>query len=131
MSPYEQARAVYGHERCARTFEQDRDLHFEHGFVFSTPTYFAMGRAVPRKGDPALIVDPGVRYHLEACDCWHIYLFAGDITKLPDLMPWALPWISIERKNELRFYPLAEMRRLLNMFDERPTHSVLVAQARA
>lgn len=112
MSPYELARQVYGSERCVRSFEEDLEAHLVTGFVFSTPDFFIMGRPVDRQADPALIVDPCVAFARERCDCWHLYLFAGDMEKAWIIEPWALPWFSFERKNELRFVPSRSIRRL-------------------
>jgi hypothetical protein len=111
MSPIEQAMAVYQKEACARTFDEDLRLHLEHGFVFSTPEFFIMGRPVDSKASPRLIVDPTVRF-LSDRDCWHIYLMAGNCYRAWDIMPWPLPLFSFERRNELRFYPMERIRRL-------------------
>lgn len=112
MSPYEQARQVYASEPCARTFEEDEHLHKTQGFLFCTPDFFVMGRAVFSKAEPAMIVDPRVRFTPDICDCWHLYLFAGDVVKAWSIMPWQLPLFSFERKNELRIYPADRIRRL-------------------
>jgi hypothetical protein len=111
MSPIEQAMAVYQKEACARTFDEDLHLHLEHGFVFSTPEFFIMGRPVKSTEEPKYIVNP-VIYFTDDCDCWHIYLMAGDCSKAWDIMPYPLPLFSFERRNELRFYPMERIRRL-------------------
>lgn len=112
MSPYEQARAVYQREHCPRTFDQDLELHLRNGFVFSTPDFFIMGRHVFSKAPVSLIVDPANHFHRDVCDCWHIYLFAGNIAKAFAIEPWPLSLFSMERKNELRFVPADSIRRL-------------------
>jgi hypothetical protein len=112
MSPFETARQVYAQEPCARTFDEDLTLHLQHGFVFSTPRYFIMGRPVIRAADAQHIVDPRHIFTAEDCDTWHIYLLAGDPTPAWDIMPWPLAWFSFERRNELRFYPVDRIKRL-------------------
>ena len=112
MTPFEQARQVYAHEPCARSFEQDLQLHYLHGFVFSTPKYFIMGRPVDKDAAPALIVNPAHTFDIRVCNCWHIYLMAGGHAEAWDIMPWPLGWFSFERRNELRFYPAERIRRL-------------------
>jgi hypothetical protein len=87
-------------------------LHYLRGFVFSTPTYFIMGRPVPRSADPALIVNPTHTFPREECDTWMIYLLAGDPAPAWDIMPWPLAWFGFERRNELRFYPVDRIKRL-------------------
>lgn len=115
MTPFEKAARVYWNEPCRRLFIDDLTLHMKNGFVFSTPEFSLMGRAVRKDALESLIVDPSSVFERSQADCWHIYLFAGDLTKASTIMPWPLPWISIERKNELRFYPLAAMARLASL----------------
>ena len=112
MTPFAKARRVYETEPCRRTFAEDLDLHFRYGFVFSTPEFFCMGRAVLKDAPEADIVDPGVIFDEDKADAWMIYLFAGDIAKAISIMPWPLEWIILERRNQLRVYPLAEAVRL-------------------
>lgn len=112
MTPFEQAAQVYAKERCARSFTEDVELHFLHGFVHSTPDYFIMGRAVVKCAPPALIVDPQHRFSRAVCDAWMVYLAAGDLGKAWDVLPWPLPWLVFERNNELRFVPADAMKRL-------------------
>lgn len=112
MSPYFEAKAVYDREPCVRTFEEDLLIHFQHGFVFSTPDYFIMGRPVDLQAEHALIVNPAHIFPREKCNCWHIYLMAGSPKPAWDIMPWPLGWFSFERRNELRFYPVDRIRRL-------------------
>ena len=119
MTPYWKAQQVYANEPCKRTFAHDLDLHLAHGFVFSTPEFFIMGRPVDKRGDPAKIVDPTVQWPKEQCNCWHVYLMAGDPTKAWSIMPWPLGWFSFERNNDLRFYVAERIRRLsLGALDE-------------
>ncbi len=112
MTPYEEARAVYAKEPSARSFELELHLHLMNGYVVSRPDFFIMGRHVDSKGHPDKIVDPSWLFHPDACDCWHVALMAGDIARSLDALPWELPLVSFERKNDLRFVPLASIRRL-------------------
>ena len=112
MSPYEKAMSVYQAEPCKRTFAQDLDLHLRYGFVFSTPEFFVMGRPVRKDAIERDLVDPGVLFKKSDCDAWMLYLVAGDMAKIVSVMPYPLPWIILERKNEVRIYPLPEMVRL-------------------
>lgn len=112
MTPFEQAMLVYQSEPCARTFEQDLRLHFQFGFVFSTPDFFVMGRPVMKDWIESVIVDPMKLLQPMQCDCWHVHTFAGNLSKAWGILPYPLPFISFERKNELRFYRLDALRRL-------------------
>ena len=103
--------AVYDSEECARTFHEDLALHLMHGFVFSTPEVFVMGRAVSSQAHEDLIVDASYCFESWQCDCWHVYLLAGSMVNAWRLMPYPLPMFSLERKNELRFYKFADIAR--------------------
>lgn len=112
MTPYEQAKAVYAKERNARSFDEDCHWHFLNGYVISRPDFFVMGRHVDSKAEPGLIVNPSWLFDPEKCDCWMIYLMAGDIAPAFDIMPFPLPLVCFERKNELHFQRLEDIRRL-------------------
>lgn len=112
MTPYEQAREVYAKEPCARTFEVDLRHHLLAGFVFSTPEFFIMGRPVIKGSNRDWIVNPEYRFARKDCDCWHVYLMAGNPSAAWSIMPWPLPWFSFERRNDLRFYESPRIQRL-------------------
>jgi hypothetical protein len=114
VNPYPEAKRVYQQELCVRSFEVDLDMHLRHGWVYSGPELFIMARPVRRDAPAELVVCPSAWWPSSECDTWHVYLFAGDLSKLERHMPFPLPWISFERKNELRFYALGEMSRLAN-----------------
>lgn len=111
MSAIDLARHVYESEPCARSFEEDLDWHLENGFVFSRPDFFVMGRPVLSSASRELIVGQ-CRFPSVLCDCWHVYLMAGNIAPAWAMLPWELPWMSFERGNVLRFHKLASIRRL-------------------
>lgn len=112
MTPFEQARAVYARERNARSFDEDLHWHFLNGYVISRPDFFIMGRHVVSSAPGWQITDCRWLFDPAECDCWHVYLFAGDIAPAFGIMPWLLPKVSFERGNDLRFYPLASIARL-------------------
>lgn len=109
MTAAEKAAAVYRTEPCARTFREDLDAHLQHGYVFSTPHVFIMGRAVNSRADAALIVDPWHGFPRPEQDAWLVYLCAthdgGHIADALKFLPHELPLIGFERGNELRFLP--------------------------
>jgi hypothetical protein len=111
MTPIDQARRVYRLEPCARTFDQDLSWHLDHGFVFSTPEFFVMGRPVNSGAKPEIIVGLN-RFPATVCDAWHVYLMAGDMSKAWGILPWELPLVTIERRNVLKVYRLDSIRRL-------------------
>lgn len=120
MNPIAQARLVYALEPCARSFLDDLEAHLGLGFVYSTPDFFVMGRPVQRSAPAHLIIDPSVSFERSVCDCWHVYLAAGNLGKAWGILPWPLEWLSFERKNELRFYKASDIRRLSLGNDSQP-----------
>lgn len=111
-TPVERAAEVYQREPCARSFRDDLEIHLLHGFVFSRPDFFVMGRPVIRSAPRELIVNPLHRFPSSECDTWHVYLMAGNLAPAYSIMPWPLPWLSFERKNVLRFWPMSKMQGL-------------------
>jgi len=107
------ARHVYDKEPCARTWAEDVELHLLFGYVFSTPDYFIMGRPVKHDAPDSCIVDPLYQFPRCEWDAWHIYLYSGDITKCWDIEPFKFPWVTFERKNVLRRYPMDRLKRLI------------------
>lgn len=104
MTPVEQAAKVYETEDCPRTFGEDVEAHLLCGYVFSTPTVFAMGRPVRRDVLASTIVNPYVMFPKDDCDAWLVYLVAGDLREALGYLPYPLPWIGWERGNVLRWY---------------------------
>lgn len=105
MNPFEQALAVYSREPCARTFSEDLEAHLRHGLVISTPEYFLMARKVIVASLESDIINPHVQFDPLLSNCWHLYLFAGDVAKAFAAADVQLPWVSFERRNKLRLYP--------------------------
>jgi hypothetical protein len=106
MTPLELALSVYLRHPTRRTFADDLAAHLRNGYVFATPTAIVMGRPVPRAADPIQIVTPEVSFDADACDCWHIWMAAGDWRSVLAAygFPFPLPWVSWERAFRLRFY---------------------------
>lgn len=80
-------------------FAQALERNYRDGFVFSTPSYFVMGR--PILDNP---MAPGGAWFLESA--------SGDTSAMWSILPWFLPWIGWERfDSRLRFYPMDDIRR--------------------
>ena len=99
-----EARAVYDREPTHRTFREDLDLHLIHGYVFNLPDVFIMGRPVNSKAEQNQILDPLYPFKLHEQDCWHVFLYAGNLTKAFTFLPYWLPYCSFERDDTLRVY---------------------------
>lgn len=126
-TPFTRAMTVYESEPCVRTFWEDVTLHYCNcsGFVFATPEFFIMGRAVLRSAPAADIVNPAVGYIRGVADCWHVALACGDLSAAWSILPWPMDWMSFERKNELRFHRFADVQRLTHY----PPHEKIRATA--
>lgn len=119
MSPYQQIQAKYAEFPQEQPFAWYVDWHARHGFVFATPEFFIMGRAVNKAffegRGPILEAIP-----IGFADTWYIHAMAGDMQRAWDILPAPLPWLAWERvldgKRELRFYSAAEVKRLCTPF---------------
>src|SRR5512136_811009 len=110
MTTMHKALEVYRREVCGSTFEDDLSAHLLHGCVFSRPDFFVMLRPVCSKAPREQIIDPWHVFHTDY-DCWHMYLFAGNMARAWDFLPFPLPLVSFEKRNSLRFYDLGSFRR--------------------
>lgn len=87
------------------------ELHYQHGFVFSTPDYFVMGRPVIRSWSAELIRDPFCT--VSPGDAWWIHGYWGDLLAAFKALPYELPFIGWEKFDlDCRFYPIDAVRRL-------------------
>ncbi len=116
MSPYEQMAAKYAAHPQARPFEWYVAHHARHGFVYSTPQFFVMGRPVRRDANAEHITEPTFLFQHDVCNCWFVHAMAGDLSRVWDILPWPLGWVAWERildgTLDLRFYPTERVRRL-------------------
>jgi len=113
MSPYERAAEMYTEEGMA-AFVALVDFHLCHGFVYSAPEYFVMGRPVVMEAEADLICEPTHLFPEHLCNCWYIHAMAGKLEKVWDILPRQYPWIAWQRLHDpqkgLRIYPLPRMR---------------------
>lgn len=113
MNPFERAAEAFRvSSHPDRSLTDDLEAHLVTGFVFSTPDFFVMGRPVIRMAPRPLLLDPWRAFPREGCDCWMVWLAAGDLGKAWSILPWPLPWLGFERGMELRFVPAGAIKRL-------------------
>ena len=92
-----------------------------NGFVHSTPSFFVMGRPVPKLAPPDEILSPTI-FRPNCCDAWYCHAVAGDMSKAWTMLPWELPWMCFDRQTGnhqdkgLRFYRLDKLRSLSSSF---------------
>lgn len=111
-------------ETSPRTFQQDLQLHLAHGYVFSTPEEFVMGRPVISAAEEEDIRNPAVVFDAEDCDCWYIYAYAtrnpsyekwqGLVEKVLRWMPYELPLAAWDRRrrDSMLFFPIKRFQQL-------------------
>lgn len=108
-----------------RKFPQERDFAWylnwfsKHGFVYSNPYFFLMGRPVQRDSPVAALADCTHLFDHATADCWFVHGMAGDLSAAIGAMPWPLPWIAFRRLHygsvggkRLAFYRSSELQRL-------------------
>lgn len=120
MTPFEEMAQWYANHPTEQSFAWYVDWHLKHGFVFSTPEFFVLGRPVLRAAGEARICEPTHLFNPDDCDCWYLHALAGDMGKVWGIMPWPLGWIAFERtrdgKRELQVLPTERLR----FFSENP-----------
>lgn len=116
MTPYERIEAAYAANPKEEPFVNYVVWHHRHGFVFSRPDCFVMGRAVVRSAPAEKIRDLSNLFPSSDCDAWYIHAAAGNLSRMWSLMPWPLGWIGFTRlsdpSSELRFFPAETLKRL-------------------
>lgn len=109
-TPYDILAQLY--ERKGLDFSHYVALHLRHGFVFSTPDFFIMGRAVCRSWPDDQVTDPTQTAPRIAADAWYIHAMAGDTGKAWSILPWPLGFVGFERFDSvLRWVPTEVIRR--------------------
>lgn len=114
MKPIDAARAMYHKEPCGRCFGDDLATFLRIGYVFSTPTAFIMGKAVP---SPHIRTGfgydrPGANAPIEHCDTWLIWLAAGDLREFFRFEPRPMKFVAWARKGVIRFHHFDRVRAL-------------------
>jgi hypothetical protein len=114
MIPVMRAKALHYNENGPRSFREDLEAHLIHGIVFSTPTAFIMARYVSRSWPAESILNPWLNdATCSQLDTLHVYLAAGDLTEFFTFPHKPVTWLSFERKNTLKFYDYARLRRTI------------------
>lgn len=117
MSALNKVRMLYTAD-SPRTFEEDLSAHLHHGYVYSTPEYFLMGRPVWSGAPQEAINDVWCAFAPCDWDAWYVYAFAlrddqglcGLVKKLLTHMPFYLPLLAWERSGEpLKFFSTEQL----------------------
>ena len=93
MRPFDRCAEEYA--RHGEDFSGAVARNLADGFLFSTPSFFIMGRPHERP------------------NTWFIEGMAGDMSRAWSILPYELPFVSFQRfDNSLRFIPIERLRRL-------------------
>lgn len=108
-SPFAAA-AIWHQTHCPETpFRDVVEAHFQTGYVISSPDLFILARQIWRHWPAHKISDP---WETSATgDSWHIWLFAGDLSAIPSIIPYKLPFVTYHRGDRLM---ARDMTRLLD-----------------
>lgn len=117
MRPYEACYLDYKRRVPGGNFSTLVGAYLQHGFVFSTPDFFALGKAVDAKhGTEDQIKDPA--FVFPKPDAWYLAAFWGDAVRLWETLPTTglaldrLAWYKWKLGAEsLHVYPLSVLRR--------------------
>ena len=85
--------------------------YFDHGYVVSTPGFFAMYQPIARG---AVDVHALALRH-EPSDAWFVHALAGDMESFIASLPYPLPYFAFarsERGRGLRFFPFNRIKTL-------------------
>ena len=121
MKPFETARATQLLYVTREQFDSDLELYRRHGVVIDTPEIFVMARMVCKEATFGQILDPRFHFNPSDCDTWFVYLLAGRLAALWELIPFPLTcacWIRPKTKT-LYFYPVAAIRAKMEAFHGR------------
>jgi hypothetical protein len=88
VTPFDQFKAFHG-----TAWSQTLLNYLNHGWVYSSPTCFAL-----------------VRLDLES-DVWFIEYLAGDVKEAIHHLPFYLPYVAFNRKGKAKIYATATITR--------------------
>ena len=130
MTPIDRIREKYQLHPQEQPFEFYLNWHLAHGFVYSTPDFFIMGRpthlilGLDEWNKMACDIDTACEPKLE--NGWYVHAMAGNISKVWSILPYELPYVAFERVRnntlDLTVIPLDRIRRL--SLDAIPEHTL-------
>lgn len=118
LSPYEQLLVEWrGRPRQhGHTLEEQELAYKRTGFVFSTPSFYAIGRGVCRSASQDELKNPYFIFPPQSYDAWYVAEMCGDMRAVWSIMPWRLPYVgwclAKDPLQEVRFYPIEQIERL-------------------
>ena len=116
---------------AGHTFLADLAAHFEHGYVWSSPTAFIMARLVsstwgPERWGNLAETDPGG-------DAWCVWVAVGDLREFFRVCPHETKFACFARRGFPRLWPFEKLKRLstYGIHDAKSSGSSTCSSARA
>jgi|TARA_Y100000310_G_scaffold2464_1_gene3191 hypothetical protein len=76
------------------------DNHLAHGWVYSGEDAFVVATLESRE----LLLRPNLNKEVDK-DTWYVYLYAGNLKRVLELIPFQMEWVAFRRDNgPIRFY---------------------------
>ena len=103
MTPLDRIAEFYRANPQEESFEYYLNWHLENGFVFSTPQFFVMGRAIKKYANEAATlhgIENFAVWERAEQNCWYVHAMAGDIEKAWSVLPYPLGFVAFERIRE-------------------------------
>ncbi|GAA5497556.1 hypothetical protein Rhal01_03752 [Rubritalea halochordaticola] len=120
LTPWEMALQLYAEiGEGAQDLMRDMAWHVHHGYVYASPSMFAMVRPVCTSWGAEAICDctdaraaDGAEFNelTSYPDCWHIHLAVGEMRELLSRLPYALPYLSYERRGVFKLHSMESFK---------------------
>lgn len=116
-------------------FTNDLAAHLEPGgYVISCPAFFISFRAVPRSAPMEQLLNPWWRWPDEQCDCWFIWLAAGDVCAAAHMIArefGSKKWVAFQREGPAKFWRFESSLQWLKAKAAAQTAKQSISSARA
>lgn len=93
-------------------FTDDLELYLTHGYVVSTPEFFALLRPVCSWWTREQLADQTLVASREEADSWYIWQLTGNLQKAVTSIPFRLTYVIACRNGRNRTYRLDALERL-------------------
>lgn len=95
------------------SFHYDVDQYMKHGYVYSGRDLFVMARLCNHNATPGELENMELYWPAEETDCWHVQAAAGDLSRIFDICPVALPYARWVNRGRQFIVPMEKARKLL------------------
>ena len=109
------AKEAYEADEHCFSWRESLHAHLAQGYCISRPDYFIMARPVIKDAPESLILDCNYEFDLQHCNCWHVWMAAGDaLHSLWTLTPHEFEWASFQSLKakgfDIRYHSLERLK---------------------